>query len=41
MFLYWPAEFFGGVSKDIFVPILPLYLANVIGLDKTLIGISK
>ncbi len=34
-------SFFGGISQDIFVPILPLYLANVVGLDKALIGISE
>lgn len=34
-------SFFGGISQDMFVPILPLYLANVIGLDKALIGISE
>ncbi len=34
-------SFFGGISQDIFVPILPLYLANVLGLDKVFIGISE
>jgi MFS family permease len=34
-------SFFGGISQDIFVPILPLYLANVLGMDKALIGISE
>lgn len=34
-------SFFGGISQDIFVPILPLYLANVIGLDKAFIGLSE
>ncbi|MBI4252799.1 MFS transporter [Candidatus Uhrbacteria bacterium] len=34
-------SFFGGISQDIFAPILPLYLANVIGLDKAFIGISE
>ena len=34
-------SFFGGVSQEIFVPILPLYLANVLGLDKAFIGISE
>ncbi|MDP2630079.1 MAG: MFS transporter [Candidatus Uhrbacteria bacterium] len=34
-------SFFGGISQDIFVPILPLYLANVLGLDKAFIGISE
>ena len=33
-------SFFGGISQDIFVPILPLYLANVLGFDKTFIGVS-
>ena len=34
-------SFFGGISQDIFVPILPLYLSNVLGLDKTFIGLSE
>lgn len=34
-------SFFGGISQDIFIPILPLYLVNVVGLDKALIGISE
>ena len=27
-------SFFGGISQEIFVPILPLYLASVLGFDK-------
>jgi MFS family permease len=34
-------SFFGGISQDIFVPILPLYLANVLGFDKAFIGASE
>jgi MFS family permease len=34
-------SFFGGISQEIFVPILPLYLANVLGLDKAFIGVSE
>jgi len=34
-------SFFGGISQDIFVPILPLYLSNVLGLDKAFIGITE
>ena len=34
-------SFFGGISQDIFVPILPLYLANVLGLGKAFIGASE
>jgi MFS family permease len=34
-------SFFGGISQDVFVPILPLYLTNVLGLDKTFIGVSE
>lgn len=34
-------SFFGGISQDIFIPILPLYLANVLGFDKTFIGVSE
>ena len=34
-------SFFGGISQDIFIPILPLYLTNVLGFDKVFIGISE
>lgn len=34
-------SFFGGISQDMFVPILPLYLSNVLGLDKAFIGLSE
>lgn len=34
-------SFFGGISQDIFVPILPLYLANVLGFDKAFIGVTE
>jgi MFS family permease len=34
-------SFFGGMSQDLFVPILPLFLANVLGFDKAFIGISE
>lgn len=34
-------SFFGGISQDIFVPILPLYLANVLGFDKAFIGLTE
>lgn len=34
-------SFFGGISQDIFVPIFPLYLANVLGFDKAFIGVSE
>jgi MFS family permease len=34
-------SFFGGISQDIFVPILPLYLANVLHLDKSFIGLTE
>lgn len=34
-------SFFGGISQDIFLPMLPLYLANVIGLDKSFIGLTE
>lgn len=34
-------SFFGGISQDIFVPVLPLYLSNVLGLDKAFIGITE
>ncbi len=31
-------SFFGGISQDIFLPVLPLYLANFLGLSKEFIG---
>ncbi len=34
-------SFFGGISQDIFVPMLPLYLANVLHLDKSFIGLTE
>lgn len=34
-------SFFGGISQDIFVPILPIYLTSVLGFDKAFIGITE
>src|SRR5688572_24731917 len=34
-------SFFGGISQDIFVPILPIYLATVLNLDKSFIGLTE
>lgn len=34
------ASFFGGISQDIVIPILPLYLTQILGLDKALIGVA-
>ncbi len=34
-------SFFGGISQDIFIPILPLYLANVLHFDKEFIGLTE
>lgn len=34
-------SFFGGISQDIFIPILPLYLANVLNFDKAFIGLTE
>lgn len=33
-------SFFGGISQDVFSPILPIYLTTVLGFDKTFIGIA-
>lgn len=33
-------SFFGGISQDIFAPILPLYLTNILGMDKSFVGVS-
>ena len=35
------ASFFGGISQDIFIPILPLYLTQTLGFDKALVGIAE
>ena len=32
------ASFFGGVSQDIFIPILPLYLTQILGFDKAVVA---
>ncbi len=34
-------SFFGGISQDIFIPVLPLYLANVLHFDKAFIGLTE
>lgn len=34
-------SFFGGISQDIILPILPLYLANVLNFDKSFIGLTE
>jgi MFS family permease len=33
-------SFFGGISQDIFVPILPIYLTETLGMDKSFVGVS-
>lgn len=35
------ASFFGGISQDIFIPILPLYLTQTLGFDKTFVGLVE
>ena len=34
-------SFFGGISQDVFTPILPIYLTSVLGFDKTVVGIAE
>lgn len=34
-------SFFGGISQDIFTPILPIYLTLILGFDKTFVGTSE
>lgn len=34
-------SFFGGISQDIILPILPIYLATVLHLDKSFIGLTE
>jgi len=34
-------SFFGGISQDIFTPILPVYYTSVLGFDKTFVGVAE
>lgn len=34
-------SFFGGISQDIFAPILPIYLTAVLGFNKTFVGVAE
>jgi MFS family permease len=34
-------SFFGGISQDIFSPILPIYLTSVLGFDKAVVGVAE
>ncbi len=34
-------SFFGGISQDIFLPLLPIYLSTVLGFDKSFIGFTE
>jgi MFS family permease len=34
-------SFFGGISQDIFSPILPVYYTTVLGFDKTFVGVAE
>jgi MFS family permease len=34
-------SFFGGISQDIFTPILPIYLTLILGFDKTFVGTAE
>lgn len=34
-------SFFGGISQDMFGPVLPIYLTTILGFDKTLVGIAE
>lgn len=34
-------SFFGGISQDLILPILPIYLSTVLHLDKSFIGLSE
>ncbi|MDO8504726.1 MAG: MFS transporter [Candidatus Liptonbacteria bacterium] len=39
-FVGW-LSFFGGISQDIFSPILPIYLTSVLGLSKSFVGVAE
>jgi Na+/melibiose symporter-like transporter len=34
-------SFFGGISQDIFTPILPIYYTTILGFDKTFVGVAE
>src|SRR3989338_10695058 len=34
-------SFFGGISQDVFAPILPIYLTSILGFDKAVVGITE
>jgi MFS family permease len=34
-------SFFGGISQDVFAPILPIYFTAILGFDKTFVGIAE
>lgn len=34
-------SFFGGMSQDVFAPILPIYLTTVLGFDKAFVGVAE
>lgn len=34
-------SFFGGISQDMFAPVLPIYLTTILGFNKTLVGIAE
>lgn len=34
-------SFFGGVSQDVFSPILPIYLTSILGFDKAFVGVAE
>ena len=34
-------SFFGGISQDLILPILPIYLSTVLHLDKSFIGLTE
>ncbi len=34
-------SFFGGISQDVFTPILPIYYTTILGFDKTFVGVAE
>lgn len=41
IFIVGLLSFFGGISQDIFTPILPIYLTSILGFDKAVVGIAE
>ena len=41
IFIVGLLSFFGGISQDVFSPILPIYLTSILGFNKEIVGIAE